>query len=55
MNTKIIKYAIGNLLTILSYLMLIPLLVSVIYQEGFRKYAKLYNSNYNIFFYWDFP
>lgn len=34
MNTKIIKYAIGNLLIILSYLMLIPLGVSFIYKEG---------------------
>ncbi|MDY6018852.1 MAG: TrkH family potassium uptake protein [Anaerococcus sp.] len=34
MNTKITKYAIGKLLIILAYLMLIPLLVSIIYREG---------------------
>lgn len=34
MNTKIIKYTIGKLLIILAYLMLIPLVVSIIYKEG---------------------
>lgn len=34
MNTKIIKFAIGKLLIILSYLMIIPLIVSIIYKEG---------------------
>lgn len=34
MNTKIIKFAIGKLLIILAYLMMIPLIVSIIYKEG---------------------
>lgn len=34
MNTKIIKYSIGKLLIILSALMLIPLIISIIYNEG---------------------
>lgn len=36
MNTKIIKFAIGKLLIILAYLMVIPLIVSIIYKEGFE-------------------
>lgn len=34
MNTKIIKFAIGKLLIILAYLMMAPLVVSIIYKEG---------------------
>lgn len=34
MNTNIIKFVMGKLLIILSYLMMIPLVISIIYKEG---------------------
>jgi trk system potassium uptake protein TrkH len=34
MNTRIIKFALGKLLIILAYLMMVPFVVSIIYKEG---------------------
>lgn len=37
MNTRIIKFALGKLLIILAYLMIIPFIVSIIYNEGLNN------------------
>ncbi len=40
MNLKIINYSIGRLLQVLSALMMIPLLVGILYREGFSSYIN---------------
>ncbi|MGO1492916.1 MAG: potassium transporter TrkG, partial [Ruoffia tabacinasalis] len=45
MNTQFIRYTLGNILMILAGLMLLPLIVSVIYQESWVNIASFLGTS----------